>query len=218
MESPKAKQYLPLAGLPILSRTLLAFDLCPAIDAIFLAVSAQEQQYCRRKIVDPLKLSTALTIVSGGKSRQESVHNGLAAMDSGDHWVGIHDGVRPFITPGQIEACFKTAQAKGSCILGLPVAETIKQVDEKGIVRQTVRRSGVWLAQTPQVFRLSDIRKAHADARRRAYHATDDASLVERIGMPVVVVAGSRYNIKITTNDDLLLAEAIVAAGLHPDE
>ena len=217
MKSPKAKQYMPLAGIPILSRTLLAFDRCPVIDALFLTVSPEEQQYCQREIVDPLNLSTALTIVSGGESRQESVYNGLEAMDAGDHWVGIHDGVRPFIAPELIEACFKTAQTKGSCILGLPVVETLKEVDDEAIIRQTRDRSDIWLAQTPQVFRLIDIRKAHADARQKAYLATDDAALMERIGLPVAVLPGSRYNIKITTNDDLLMAEAIVQAGLLKD-
>ena len=214
MKGPKAKQYLPLAGLPILSRTLLAFVNCPLVDEIFISVAPAEQRYCQQQIVDPLKISKPLTLVPGGESRQESVFNGLAGMNSGDHWVGIHDGVRPFISPDQISACFKTAQDKGSCILGLPAVETLKDVDDQGVIRRTLNRSGIWLAQTPQVFRLADIREAHEHARQVCYHATDDAGLLERVGKPVTVRTGSRHNIKITTTDDLIMAEAMVKAGL----
>ena len=217
MQSPVAKQYMPLAGVPILSRTLLAFDQCPTIDAIFLVISSTDREYCQREIVDPMQLSKELTLVNGGDSRQESVYNGLAAMDAGDHWVGIHDGVRPFITPAMIEACFKTAQENGACILGLPVVETLKEVNHEGTIMKTHLREGLWLAQTPQVFKLSDILAAHENALQNSHHATDDAALMERTGKPVTVLGGSPRNIKITTSDDLVMAEAIVAAGLHEE-
>ena len=218
MQSPVAKQYMPLAGVPILSRTLLAFDQCPVIDAISLVISPTDREHCQREIIDPMRFSTSLTVVDGGDSRQESVYNGLAAMGAGDHWVGIHDGVRPFVTSAQIEACFETAQVNGACILGLPVVETLKEVDDRGTIRKTHQRTGIWLAQTPQVFKLSDILEAHRVARQKSHHATDDAALMEHTGKPVTVLGGSRHNIKITTNDDLAVAEAIVAAGLHKTE
>jgi 2-C-methyl-D-erythritol 4-phosphate cytidylyltransferase len=128
-------------------------------------------------------------------------------MDSGEHWVGIHDGVRPFIRSEQIESCFRTAWAAGACILGLPAAETLKEVDRQGTIRQTRQREAIWLAQTPQVFKLAEILEAHRDARASAFQTTDDAALMERIGRPVKMMAGSRYNMKITTRDDLVLCE-----------
>jgi len=204
-----AKQYLPLAGMPVLTRTLLTFERCRSVDAIFLAVASSEQQYCQRQIIEPLQLATPLTIVAGGGSRQESVFNGLVAMDPGPHWVIIHDGVRPFVAAEHIDACLKSAKVHGASILALPATDTIKQVDGEGMIRKTCCREGIWLAQTPQVFRLKDIRKAHEDARRQSYRGTDDAALMERIGRPVAVVAGSRRNIKITTAEDLELARAM---------
>ena len=168
MQSPMAKQYMPLAGVPILSRTLLVFDHCPMIDAICLVISPTDRRYCQREVVDPIELSTDLTIVGGGDSRQESVYRGLAAMRSGDHWVAIHDGVRPFVTAAQIEACFNAAQASGACILGMPAVETLKEVDPRGTIRKTRQRQRIWLAQTPQVFKLPDILNAHIDARKAA--------------------------------------------------
>jgi 2-C-methyl-D-erythritol 4-phosphate cytidylyltransferase len=215
MQSPIAKPYMRLAGLPILSRTLLVFDRCPIIDAIYLVVSPVQRMVCQREILDPLRLSTHVTVVAGGDSRQASVYNGLVAMDSGNHWVGIHDGVRPFIRSDQIESCFKTARASGACILGLPSAETLKEVDPRGTIRQTRQREGIWMAQTPQVFKLAEILEAHRDALANAFLTTDDAALMERLGRPVKMMAGSRQNMKITTRDDLILAEAMVAAGLH---
>jgi 2-C-methyl-D-erythritol 4-phosphate cytidylyltransferase len=215
MQSPVAKPYMPLAGVPILRRTLLAFDHCPIIDAIYLVISAAERAVCQREVIDPLRLSKSLTVVAGGDSRQASVCNGLAAMDGGEHWVGIHDGVRPFITSGQIASCFKAASAGAGCVLGIPVAETLKEVDSRGAIRRTQQRKGIWLAQTPQVFKLAEILEAHRDARDNAFIATDDAALMERIGRPVKMLPGSSLNMKITTSEDLKLAEAIVATGLH---
>lgn len=214
LKSATAKQFLPLAGIPVLARTLLIFEHCPSVDSIFLVAATSEQQYCRRQIVEPLRMSTPCTLVAGGDSRQESVHNGLKAIGAGDHWVIIHDGVRPFVTDAQIRACLKSARVHGACTLALPAIDTLKDVDEKGMIKRTRPRRGIWLAQTPQVFRLSDIRKAHAEAERQGHLVTDDASLMELIGQPVAVEAGLRRNFKITTAEDLKLAEAIAAADL----
>ena len=131
MKGPKAKQYLPLAGLPILSRTVLAFVNCPLVDEIFISVAPAEHQYCQQQIVELLNISKPLTLVPGGESRQESVFNGLAGMSTGDHYVGIHDGVRPFITPDQIEACFKTAHDQGLFAVGMCSSQTVNFMVER---------------------------------------------------------------------------------------
>lgn len=216
LNSATAKQYLPLAGIPVLARTLLAFERSPSVDAIFLVVSPSELTNCQQQVVGPLKLSTPLTLVAGGSSRQESVENGLNAIASGTHWVIIHDGVRPFVTHAQIAACLKHAQVHGACTLALPAFDTLKEVDGNGMIMQTRQRKDIWMAQTPQVFRLSDIRNAHAEAKRRNHFATDDASLMEWMGKPVAVVQGSRLNFKITTAEDMELAEAVAAMPAHP--
>lgn len=140
--------------------------------------------------------------------------NGLKAIGSGDHWVIIHDGVRPFVTESQIRACLESARVHGACTLALPAIDTIKEVDSNGIILQTRQRKDTWLAQTPQVFRLSDIRTAHDEAKRRNHFVTDDAALLELIDLPVAVVEGSRRNFKITTAEDFQLAVAMAEAGL----
>ena len=210
LDSAAAKQFLPLGGVPILSRTLRPFEECPAVELIILVLAPRDVTCCRHEIIAPMQMSTPLVLVAGGGDRQASVRNGLAAVDNGDHWIIIHDGVRPFVTPAQIETCLDTARATGACILATQVVDTIKQVDGQGTIRRTRSREGLWLAQTPQVFRLADIRRAHEEACRASIRATDDAALVERIGIPVNVALGSRRNIKITTAEDLELAEAIL--------
>jgi len=211
MRGPVAKQYLQLAGQPVIVRTLAVFDRCPQIDEIYLVAPAKDRDYCREKIVPQAVASKPVTVVSGAGSRQESVHNGLKAIASGDHWVAIHDGVRPFVTGDQISACLEAARVIGACVLALPVSDTLKEVGN-GVIRRTRRRESLWLAQTPQVFRLREILQAHEEALRESFRGTDDAALIERIGGRVAVIPGSLRNLKITTAEDLALARALAYA------
>jgi len=127
--------------------------------------------------------------------------------------VLIHDGVRPFIDHGLIEALIETAQADGACIPGIRAFETLKKVKDSGVIERTIDRAGIFFAQTPQAFRFALIKKAHDAAKKAGYSGTDDASLVEKLGVPVKMIPGSRDNIKITTKEDLEIAAAMLNAA-----
>ncbi len=203
------KQYLRLGGLPVLSRTLLAVDACPMISRICLVVPKEDHDYIRRHVLSPIPLRSEIQMISGGEKRQASVYNGLSALTDTGGVVIIHDGVRPFITVNQIEACICAAKEAGACILGIPVSDTLKSVKD-AYISSTPRRDCLWLAQTPQGFAFELIQKAHENALAKGFSGTDDASLVEYSGHRVKVIRGSSRNIKITTPEDLRMAEAIL--------
>jgi 2-C-methyl-D-erythritol 4-phosphate cytidylyltransferase len=211
MGSAVRKQYLELDGVPILSHTLRVFDRNPDIHHICLVVPEGEIEYCRQFVLSPAAPHLPLTLVSGGPARQDSVWNGLVALQGMDGVVAIHDGVRPFITPEQLSDCIRTAMLHGACILGVPVTDTLKAVSSDGHIRNTLDRQSIWSAQTPQVFQYDLIRKAHERARKEGIIGTDDAMILEQtLGTPITIIPGSRHNIKITTPEDLLLAEALL--------
>jgi len=160
-------------------------------------------------ILAPFALNEMVTVVAGGAERQDSVANGLAAVADDVEIVLIHDGVRPFIRRDVIQRLIETARDKGACVVAMPLKETIKRVDENMCVAETVDRSVLWGAQTPQVFRFDIIREAFEKAMREGFYGTDDTVLVERLGHSVSIVEGDYHNIKITTTEDLVIAEAI---------
>jgi 2-C-methyl-D-erythritol 4-phosphate cytidylyltransferase len=205
-----SKQYRLLDGQPILRRTMDVFTATGRFDAYILVVAAEDADYCRQRIVASAAIAPRVTVVNGGRERQESVFNGLQACQGrDDDIVLIHDGVRPFVTPAMITQCLKAAQEDGACVIAIPSPDTLKQIGAHGRVVATLPRDTAMLAQTPQGFQLGLIRKAHRQARDDGYHGTDDAQLVERMGLPIRVVPGSRTNLKITTPEDLVLADAI---------
>jgi 2-C-methyl-D-erythritol 4-phosphate cytidylyltransferase len=211
MGVPVRKQYLQLDGSPILSYTLRVFDSCPLIDHICLVVPEGESEYCRQNVLPAAAPQTPLTLVPGGPARQDSVWNGLMALKELSGVVAIHDGVRPFVTPGQLAACIQAAILHGACILGIPATDTLKTVSTDGYISSTLDRENIWLAQTPQVFRYGLIRKAHEKSRKEGITGTDDAELLEKtLGARIKIIRGSRNNIKITTPEDLLFAEALL--------
>jgi 2-C-methyl-D-erythritol 4-phosphate cytidylyltransferase len=215
--SPKPKQYQPLAGIPILSRTLRAFDASPAVDRMVLVVPESDIHFVRDSMVAAAGLQREVLIVAGGRHRQDSVFNGLRQIyDRGEAVVIIHDGVRPLIAPDMITRCVELAREQGACVTALPAWETLKRATSMGTVAETLPREGVWLAQTPQAFRMDLIRAAHESARRDCFLGTDDASLVERMGAAVHILPGSRCNIKITTTEDLAFAEALLRGCEQP--
>jgi 2-C-methyl-D-erythritol 4-phosphate cytidylyltransferase len=206
MQGAQRKQYLSLAGLPILTRTLMVFDGCDAVEQIILVVPQDDIDFCRKNILEPAGLSQKIRLMPGGRRRQDSVYNGLKEVDENCSIVIIHDGVRPFVQNEQIIACIDSARESGACIIGVPAHETLKQTDSSGQIIRTLSRDDIWLAQTPQAFRHDLIRKAHDQARREGFFATDDAALVERTGAAVKIIKGSRTNIKITVREDLEMA------------
>jgi 2-C-methyl-D-erythritol 4-phosphate cytidylyltransferase len=211
MEGDRRKQYLSLAGLPILTRTLMVFHRCDAVDEIILVVPEDDIDFCRETILKPEGLSRNITLSPGGERRQDSVFNGLKEVNPSCGIVVIHDGVRPFVQNDQIIACIDGARQFGACIMGVPAYETLKQVDTSDHIVRTLERDDVWLAQTPQAFGHDLIRKAHDRARIENYTATDDASLVEKLGATVKIVRGSRRNIKITVTEDLEMARWVLS-------
>ena len=214
MKGTMRKQYLDLSGRPVLAHSIMTFDSCGLVDEIFLVIPKEDVEYCQNKILSLLDLNNQINLVCGGAKRQDSVYNGLQAINKNTDTVVIHDGVRPFIQLEALKECILISKKIGACILGTPASDTLKRVDKSDIIETTLSRENIWLAQTPQVFRFDLILKAHATARRDGYVGTDDASLVERLGEDVKIINGGRFNIKITKKEDLAIAKAMFDAGL----
>jgi 2-C-methyl-D-erythritol 4-phosphate cytidylyltransferase len=210
MKNTTRKQYLDLASRPILAHSVMAFDACDLIDKIFLVIPQEDTEYCRKNILPLLELKNELKLVPGGEQRQNSVYNGLQAIDKKTDTVVIHDGVRPFIQPEQVESCILGARKFGACILGIPADDTIKHVGKSDFIEKTLERDNIWFAQTPQAFKYELIKRAHETARRDGYTGSDDSLLVERLGIDVKIINGSKNNIKITVWEDLVLARAML--------
>jgi 2-C-methyl-D-erythritol 4-phosphate cytidylyltransferase len=204
------KQYLPLADIPILARTLQAFQDSQVIDDIFLVVPYEDIPEVRQSIVAQYGLSKVRCILPGGRERQDSVRNALQYAGDGHEIIVIHDGVRPFVSADLITRSVAMAREFGAITVGVPVKDTIKEVNAEGRVGKTVTREGLWLTQTPQVFRRSIILNAYQKAATDGFYGTDDASLVERMDIPVWMIPGDYDNIKVTTQEDLLLGELIL--------
>jgi 2-C-methyl-D-erythritol 4-phosphate cytidylyltransferase len=214
MKGTMRKQYLDLSGRPVLAHSIMAFDSCSQVEEIFLVVPKEDIEYCQNKILSLLDLKNQINLVYGGAKRQDSVYNGLKAINKDTDTVVIHDGVRPFIQAEDLKECILGSKKFGACILGTPASDTLKSVDKSDIIETTLPREYIWLAQTPQAFQYDLILKAHETARRDGYIGTDDASLVERLGADVKIIDGSRFNIKITKKEDLDVAKAVLDAGL----
>lgn len=202
------KQYLVLADKPILAHTIELFEQHPSIDNIILIAPADEMTFVRDDIVNRYQFTKVRQIVAGGAERQDSVRNGLMASGAAaDDVVLIHDGVRPLLPTAMIDEIIETAAREGAALVAVPAKDTIKVVQDNKVVK-TPDRSSIWLAQTPQAFRYQLIASAHEKAYNENYQATDDAQLAEWLGKPVTIVRGSYRNLKITTPEDLHLAES----------
>jgi len=205
-----AKQFLPLGDKPMLAHTLLVFQRSTEIDEIIPILSQEDMESCLRDIIERYHITKVRTLVVGGKERQDSVANGLQKLEKDASIVLVHDGVRPFVTESMIAETVERAR-KGECVtIGVPIKDTIKETDEHGVVRRTLERNRLWAIQTPQAFPLKILKRAYEESLTNKLYGTDDASLVERAGGKVHVIMGSYDNIKITTPEDLILAEEIL--------
>jgi 2-C-methyl-D-erythritol 4-phosphate cytidylyltransferase len=205
-----AKQFLPLGDKPMLAHTLLVFQRAPEIDEIIPILSQEDMESCLRDVIEQYHVTKVKTLVVGGKERQDSVKNGLQKLEKDALIVLVHDGVRPFVTHEMIKESIEHAK-KGECVaVGVPIKDTIKEVDDKNIVRRTLERNRLWAIQTPQTFPVKILRRAYEESRQHNRYGTDDATLVEQAGGNVHVIMGSYENIKITTPEDLMLAEEIL--------
>jgi 2-C-methyl-D-erythritol 4-phosphate cytidylyltransferase/2-C-methyl-D-erythritol 2,4-cyclodiphosphate synthase len=205
-----AKQYLLLNRVPILVHTLKIFQKLKAIDDIILVLPPDDLVSVRQELIDKYELTKVTSIVAGGKERQDSVRNGLAAIDGKCELILVHDAVRPFVTEKVIRRVAAAAKATGAASLGVKAKDTIKETGKNDIVTVTIPRHNLWLTQTPQAFKLDILKKAYKKAYDEKFYGTDDASLVERMGIKVKMIAGSYDNIKITTPEDLVMAKAFI--------
>ncbi len=215
MNTAVHKQYLDIKGKPVLYYALHAFEQS-SVDEIVLVVGKGETDYCRQEIVEKYGLKKVKKIVEGGKERYHSVYEGLKAADHPDY-VLIHDGARPFILKKTIEQTMQEVKKYQACVVAVPVKDTVKIADEEGYAKETPERKYVWAVQTPQVFSYPMIYDAYEKAlQQEDTSITDDAMVLEKVtGRKVRLIEGSYRNIKITTPEDLLIAECYLE---HPEE
>lgn len=219
MHSDVKKQFLLIQDKPVIYYSLQVFQQS-FIDEIVLVVSEEDRDYCKKNIVDQFGFSKVKYIVAGGKERYHSVAAGLACLTEYDY-VFIHDGARPMITEEILERAYECVKENDACVVGMPVKDTIKIADQNGFIHQTPDRNLVWMIQTPQVFEASLIKGAYRqlldqekELQEQGIHITDDAMVVETLMKhPVKLVEGSYENIKITTPEDLPIAEIFISEG-----
>lgn len=209
MGADRPKQYLEIGGRPIICHTLDRFREAKGIDELIAVVEPGREEFFRNDVLVQFGYPKHWQAVGGGRVRQESVANGLKAISLDSDIVLVHDGVRPFITTNQIETSAATAARDGACIVASRIKDTVKRAGADGFITETVDREHLWGAKTPQAFLRSVITEAHISAERDGFVGTDEASLVERIGIRVTLIEGGSQNIKITTPEDLIIAEAI---------
>lgn len=207
------KQFIALNGLPILSHTLRALAASRALAAMIVVVPPGEESR-GRDALSLARVDIETEVISGGQERQDSVYKGLQRAKPDTDMVLIHDGVRPFVSREVVLATIEGAEEWGAAVAAVPVTDTIKRVDTGGLVVDTPARGQLWAVQTPQVFRYALLMRAHQSVREHGIVVTDDAALVERIGVKVKVVRGSYENIKITSEEDLPLADLILRRRL----
>jgi len=213
----KGKTFHSLAGRPIIVRTLEAFQRCGLIDVIVPVFREEELQFAA-KLIERFGLTKVRKLAAGGVERQDSVYNGLKALEGKASIVIIHDGARPLIDVSVIEESIRALKNCAGVIAAVPVKDTIKAVTRAGAskniyVQNTPDRSVLWSVQTPQTFRLKRLLEAYKKAYAEGFYATDDAALMERYGGRVKIVMGSYRNLKITTPEDITVAEALLKRG-----
>lgn len=202
------KLFILLGQKPVLWHTLRAFESCPGLEEIILAVRVGEETVLDA-LLEREAFSRPIRYAAGGATRQESVWNALQAVRPSSEAVWVHDGARPFIGRDVIGRLLQLPEDRRNAIVAVPAKDTIKRVDRNGIVTDTPDRNGLWLVQTPQVFKRAQLADAYEKAIAAGFAGTDDASLMSWAGYPVCVIEGNYFNIKITTPEDLVLAESI---------
>lgn len=209
MNATVSKQYLKLMGKPILAHTLDVFEQCPLISEIILVINPDEVELCRNQVLS-IYPYTKIKLVKGGETRQESVYNGLLAVSDNTRIVMVHDGARPLIQESVILKSLDETIKHRATAVGVAAKNTIKVIDDNGFVAHTPDRNYLVEIQTPQTFAYELLKEAHQKAIEAGVEGTDDAFLVERLNIPVKIVMGDYTNIKITTPEDLAIAESIM--------
>ena len=211
MHSKVQKQFMELDGMPVLCYSLRCFQESPLIQDIILVTGEESISYCKEEIVQKYGFTKVSAVIPGGKERYDSVYAGLCECRDCEY-VLIHDGARPFVTEEILKRGLQKVKETGACVIGMPSKDTVKLSDEEGYVKETPNRKCVWTIQTPQIFSYSLIREAHDSIRQKDMSKiTDDAMVVEQeTGIKVALAEGSYQNIKITTPEDLDIAEAFL--------
>lgn len=211
MNSKVQKQFLKIQGHPVLYYSLKCFERSPLIQNIIVVTGKDMISYCEKEIIEYYGFTKVTAVIAGGKERYDSVYKGLLACKDCEY-VFIHDGARPFITEEILERGMFGVRETGACVVGMPSKDTVKVSDETDFVRETPDRKRVWTIQTPQIFAYDLIKKAHESIRQKDMTSiTDDAMVVEQeTGVKVRLVEGSYQNIKITTPEDLDVAEVFL--------
>lgn len=206
----RAKAFVGLAGVPMIAHSLIVLAKVAAIEGVVLVVSRSQLDE-GRALVEATVPAIEVAVVTGGATRQESVRAGLAAVPSDARSVVVHDAARPLVTTALVEASLAALADAAGAVVAVPAHDTLKR-EQDGAVTETVPREGLWRAQTPQAFHAEALRAAHERAAADGVDLTDDAALVERIGERVVIVPGDERNMKVTTPEDLTIAEALLTA------
>lgn len=205
-----SKPYIKIDGRPVLSYSLTAFEMSPLIAEILVVVDQKEIEKCRQEVIEPYGFRKVTKIVPGGAIRQESVWRGLQQVSPDTDYVAVHDGARPLLTTSLLEKIVRCAEACGAAVAAVPVKDTIKVAGKDDYIADTPDRKKLWAVQTPQVFRLDQIVSAYRKAIGAGFTGTDDAMILEFSQIPVKLCPGSYENIKITTPEDLELAEMLL--------
>ena len=206
------KQYRSLGGIPLLVYSLQTLQQVDSITDIVLSVPESDRDYCWNQIVAPFKLIKVTQIVAGGARRQDSVRQGIMAISDQPDIIVVHDGARPFVRRQVVEAVIVEAERIGASVAAYPMQDTLKRVNDRGMIEETLNREEIWQIQTPQAFRYDLLMNAHLQAQQEGWEVTDDAALIEKMGNSVSVVKGNPWNLKITTPQDLIIGEALIKA------
>jgi len=212
MKSGINKQYMLLNSRPILSYSLDFFEKLDIVEQIVVITGEHELDYCEQEVIKRFKYNKVSAVLPGGKERQDSVLIGLHKLGSDTNLVAVHDGARPLLSSGLFSRLFKQAEEWGAAIPGIPSKDTLKMVDGESFVRQTLDRTSIYAIQTPQIFKYAELMTAYRKAYEENFQGTDDASLFERYIGRVRLVEGEYNNLKITTPEDLIIAEALLKA------
>jgi len=212
MGAATPKQFLPVGGVAVLERTAGIFEGMRGVSEIVVVAPAGYVQRAKR-LIRKAELSKVVAVVAGGAERQDSVWLGLQAFPVKPDIVLVHDAVRPFVSARTIRTVIREAERHGGAVVGVRVTDTIKVGTSKGFYALTLQRDRLWAVQTPQGFRFDLLLRAHQAARKAHFAGTDEASLVERLGIPVRIVEGEYGNTKITTREDLRMAESRLKRG-----
>ncbi len=203
------KQFLLLKGDPVLAHSVRVFQNCSQVHQIIVVTNEADARRCR-ELVQSYQFDKVERIIVGGEERQDSVFNGLQVLPKATETVIIHDGARPLVTPEIIKHSLDALEGWDGVVVAVPIKDTLKLVEMENVV-ETLDRERIWQAQTPQIFKANLLAEAYRVARKNGYHGTDDAALMERLAYKIRVAVGSYENIKITTSEDLGIAEAILA-------